>query len=98
MRLPSFLTARGNGKGEDIRVMTSVSAENSHIETGLALSEENNVEVISLNIATPRAPDEYFEDQTKSGSKNGTNDIYVYQSLIAIRIPTSPSDDSSKYF
>ena len=69
--------------------MTSVSAAKSHVETGLALSEEDIVEVISLNNATPCAPDEYLEDQTKSASKlptlwrflRGQRKLHLFYSL-----------------
>ena len=71
----NYPTARGNSKGENIGVISSISAAKSHDDTSLALSEEDILEVISLNDATPCAPDEFIEDQLKSASKNGTNDI-----------------------
>lgn len=74
---PSHLTARSNDVGENNRTITSISAATSHVETGSALNEDDIVEVISLNNATPCPPDENVEDQMKSASKNDTKDIHL---------------------
>jgi len=76
-RPPSCLTARGNEEGENNGIMTSISTAKLHVETGSALNEEDIVEVISLNNASPCAPDEYPEDQMKSAIKYDTNDKYL---------------------